>query len=370
MKIVFICGSLEPGRDGVGDYTRRLGIELVGQGHVVVLIAINDFHIKKDIVSNIDNGDGISILRLAPGKSYKERFARVKHRIDKFDPDWLSLQYVPFSFQKKGIPWNLDAQLEELGVGRKWHIMFHELWVGMDVESPVKHRILGIAQEYIAGKIIKRLAPKVIHTQSNLYRLYLERFGCKIEVLPLFSNIPVLHKSKNFKNDSVLTLVVFGMIQPGAPIMQFVNDLSIYRLKSNKKIKIQFIGRLGNELGTWVEAFQKENFNVHVLGEQGAENISEILSKADWGISSTPLYQIEKSGTVVAMREHQLPVYCVARSWKPRKIAQSIVQDLVKEYTPGELDFSLTADFKEQSNNLKKVSKVFSESLQYQKQYL
>lgn len=24
MTILFLCGSLEPGRDGVGDYTRRL----------------------------------------------------------------------------------------------------------------------------------------------------------------------------------------------------------------------------------------------------------------------------------------------------------------------------------------------------------
>jgi hypothetical protein len=24
IKILFICGSLEPGKDGVGDYTRRL----------------------------------------------------------------------------------------------------------------------------------------------------------------------------------------------------------------------------------------------------------------------------------------------------------------------------------------------------------
>ena len=32
MKIVFICGCLEPGKDGVGDYTRRLSAELIDHG--------------------------------------------------------------------------------------------------------------------------------------------------------------------------------------------------------------------------------------------------------------------------------------------------------------------------------------------------
>jgi hypothetical protein len=42
MKIVFVCGSVEIGRDGVGDYTRQLGLELLNQGHEVRIIGIND----------------------------------------------------------------------------------------------------------------------------------------------------------------------------------------------------------------------------------------------------------------------------------------------------------------------------------------
>ena len=29
MNLLFICGSLEPGKDGVGDYIRRLSSELL-----------------------------------------------------------------------------------------------------------------------------------------------------------------------------------------------------------------------------------------------------------------------------------------------------------------------------------------------------
>lgn len=32
MRLAFICVSLEPGRDGVGDYTRSLAAECIRQG--------------------------------------------------------------------------------------------------------------------------------------------------------------------------------------------------------------------------------------------------------------------------------------------------------------------------------------------------
>ena len=48
MKIAFLCGSLEPGFDGVGDYVRMLASEVIVQGHQAVIVAINDTHLKKE----------------------------------------------------------------------------------------------------------------------------------------------------------------------------------------------------------------------------------------------------------------------------------------------------------------------------------
>mgnify|MGYP003474349261 CR=1 FL=1 len=44
MKILFICGSLEPGKDGVGDYTRRFCGELLKMNYEVQILSINDLH--------------------------------------------------------------------------------------------------------------------------------------------------------------------------------------------------------------------------------------------------------------------------------------------------------------------------------------
>jgi hypothetical protein len=41
MKLLFITGCLEPGKDGVGDYTRELATECARRGHAVFLISLN-----------------------------------------------------------------------------------------------------------------------------------------------------------------------------------------------------------------------------------------------------------------------------------------------------------------------------------------
>lgn len=60
MNILFICGSIEMGKDGVGDYTRRLAGEFIRLGHKASIVAINDRFVKKlnydpilDVYTNI-----------------------------------------------------------------------------------------------------------------------------------------------------------------------------------------------------------------------------------------------------------------------------------------------------------------------------
>ena len=41
MRVTFICSSLEDGRDGVGDYTRRLAASVTRMGHAVQAMVLN-----------------------------------------------------------------------------------------------------------------------------------------------------------------------------------------------------------------------------------------------------------------------------------------------------------------------------------------
>ena len=39
-KLLFICGGLEPGKDGIGDYARRIARRLADYGHHSLLLSL------------------------------------------------------------------------------------------------------------------------------------------------------------------------------------------------------------------------------------------------------------------------------------------------------------------------------------------
>ena len=87
MRIAFLCGSLEPGRDGVGDYTRGLAEELQRQGHEVIIIALRDRFITQPVVSDGETSDdSIKILRLPSEFAWMAGIQQAKFAIDQFDP--------------------------------------------------------------------------------------------------------------------------------------------------------------------------------------------------------------------------------------------------------------------------------------------
>ncbi|WP_396187131.1 hypothetical protein, partial [Flavobacterium sp.] len=63
-----------------------------------------------------------------------------------------------------------------------------------------------------------------------------------------------------------------------------------------------------------------------VLGVQSEDVISQVLVNSDFGISTTPYFQTEKSGVYAAYREHQINTICVSREWTPTKGQYAIPQ--------------------------------------------
>lgn len=362
MKIVFICGGLEPGKDGVGDYTRRLAEELVKNDHQVLMISINDKFIEGSYPKQYELERSIvPALRLSEKISQSKRIKLAKHKIDVFDPDYLSLQYVPFSFHKKGLPFKFARRLSQLGKNRKWHIMFHELWVGMNKEASFKYKIWGAVQKKIIKDTIAVLNPVLIDTQSRYHKCQLENLGYKVKFLPLFSNFEVYYKKQNDTSKDTLKFLVFGSIHPGAPVESFANEVYRYGKKYQKKIRFIFLGRCLGDLENWVKVCENKQFEVKILGEQNPHKISKVLSTADFGVSSTPFYLHEKSGTIVAMKEHMLPILCVAKKYTPTiKVPHFPLE--ITEYKPNYLD--LTSDkCMGIQKTLENIAQEFSENL-------
>ncbi|MCW3094231.1 MAG: glycosyltransferase family 1 protein [Ferruginibacter sp.] len=351
MKITFLCGSLEPGRDGVGDYTRKLAIELIRNGHQVGIVALNDKHLKSKFngLQQLEGFD-IPVLRVASNEIPAKRFHQASSWIDDFGPDWLSLQFVPFSFHTKGLAFGLGKLLEGLGKEKRWHIMVHELWVGMEKGAPLKFVCWGWLQKQLIGSLFSRLQPAVVHTQTDLYMKMLAQMGFTVQHLPLFGNIekaridsengsaylPASGISKN------ISFVVFGGIHPGAPISQLAKELKFYGTTNNVKVEMRMIGRCGYEQESWKKACEAAGLLVKVLGEQSPEHISHVLTNSSFGISTTPTALIGKSGSVAAMQEHGLPVLCVSRLWQPRGFVDPKLPDGIMRYKEGQIQDFIT----------------------------
>lgn len=344
MNIIFMCGSLEPGRDGVGDYMRRLAAEIGGRGHSVSLLAINDKHITESL-QYTQEADGISMptLRITADLPTKVRFAHAKNWIDRFNADFISLQFVAFAFHPKGLSLSLNRNLKYLGKGRSWHIMFHELWVGMADDSNLKRICWGLIQRQLMKSLVVKLQPILVHTQTKLYQLQLATLDIKAAYLPLFSNIPVIKltnattTSNTLQAGSEISLVLFGGIHPGGLVQQFIAEAANIAKANSLHLILRIVGRGGTGQQHWVSMWESAGLGIELYGEQSPESISTILSSSSIGISTTPIALIEKSGSVAAMREHGLPVICVRERWKARGIMCITPPEGVAEYKLGNL---------------------------------
>jgi glycosyltransferase involved in cell wall biosynthesis len=307
-NIVFICGSLEQGFDGVGDYTRRLAGEVVRLGHTASILAINDNHIIKE-TEELQETDGVYIptLRLPQQLPGKTRLKIAEKFLIHKNPEWVSLQFVPYAFHRKGLPFGLARFLAKISNGNKWHIMFHELWVG---NENIKNKTISFFQKRLIKALFIRLKPSLIHTHLPIYFHQLESMGQVVSQLPLFSNIPVVHNSEE-KKAGYFTVGFFSQADSSISIRAFLKELNKELLDIGKEIQILFVG--GNEtkmrmIGDVMEEEACFKNKVKYTGYLLAEEVSKHLQICDLGITSLPLYTLGKSGSVAAFLAHGVPV--------------------------------------------------------------
>jgi hypothetical protein len=359
MKILFLCGSAEPGKDGVGDYTRRLCGELIRKGHYAQILSLCDkysevFVKQKHIIEMID----VVVYRIPIKLTFSRRLFLTQKIVNELIPDCISLQFVPYSFNPKGLPFWLPSFLKNINGEHKWHIMFHELWVGIETGVPLKYKCLGFLQKKIIQFIVNKINPNIIHTQSKIYEYYLSSIGIKAENLPLFGNIPVSAIKNHSSNQ--LVFVVFATIHDNAPFEGFIIDLKNDKEINLKNLKFVFIGRHGDKIVSWTKVLDFHNINYDLLGPQDDVKISQVLMNSDYGISTSPFKISDKSGVVAAMREHEISIICVAKNWNDRKNFAVLFNDII-QYKKGNL--SLVKSSTIINNSLSNVSSVFLKSI-------
>ncbi|MEO3407475.1 glycosyltransferase [Mucilaginibacter sp. CAU 1740] len=324
MKMVFICSSLEPGRDGVGDYVRRLACELIANNHRVIAIALQDSFLT-DIKNEEQEFNGIKlpVLRIPAQQSTAYRYGYLQTRLKFFKPNFISLQYVGFGFNKYGLPVDMLLNLRKATGEVKLHIMLHELWCGMAASAGYKEKVLGLSQKVFLKMLIANLKPHAIFTSVEPYRLYLKQIGVKASVIPIFGNIPttdtgsekdwqklietvnlsaIIHCPQNW-----LVLGFFGTTYNCPGLETMINQANNAAKQAGLKLGILAIG---NSRGVDVAELIKTLDGVVYwqTGPLSAGTLNRVLQLADIGVVTSPVDGINKSGAAVAWMERGIPV--------------------------------------------------------------
>jgi len=327
MHICFLSSSFEPGRDGVGDYTRDLAASCTAHGWSARLLALNDPHVVAPLgETQTARGIALQTLRLPASMPWRERIVSARDFLQQQPTDWVSLQFVCYGFHPKGLVIGLERHLMPLIGNRRLQVMLHELWIGASRGAGLRHQMVGSMQRWAVRSLIATLRPVVVHTSNSGYLHLLGKAGIGARILPLCGSIPII---ANVDEDWLEhELVRLGMPSTAAapaghwrcgffgtlPELWSPEPLFSYLAaaaeRSGRRVAVLSIGRLGPGEALWrdMQSRYAQRFGFARLGERTREEVSMFLQSIDFGLATTPWQLIGKSASTAAMLDHGLPV--------------------------------------------------------------
>ena len=322
MRLLFLCSSLEPGRDGVGDYTRSLAYECAQLGHTCALVALSDPHVSAPVEAA--EPGGLATLRLPANGDMESAVAFREH----FAPDWISLQLVAYGLHPKGLLFTATSRLHAVIGSTRLHLMLHELWLGNDAAPRLRHRAIGWLQKTSLRRMLATLRPAIVATTNPVYAALLQTIGVEAEIEPLFGNIPIALfeplpqpiAACHSPGKTWLGVFFGGLYREWKP-EPFFGRLGRAAEKAGRRVILAQLGHAGaegDEVWAELERNHASHFRFLKLGPQPARAISAVLQAADFGIAASPWTLIGKSGSAAVMLEHGLPVIVTRDDFQPR----------------------------------------------------
>ena len=337
MRVAILCTSTEPGRDGVGDYSIRLGTALVGDGHQVLVIAERDRAIAGMHAMRTER-DGVPVVRLPAAIAAEPRGCALAEALDAFSPDWVTLQFVCWGFADDGVLDPPPHALLRALAGRRVAIYCHELWLGLEKGASLRHRLWGWRQGRSIQRFLSLLKPAVVMTSNIAYSKVLETTGWQAQIIPLLSNIPLSREGReNFLSrlgqhagrplwdarSDVLLVVVFGAVFPEWKPQAALKWIGVEAARRNRRVVLVTAGRPSPQGEVLLARLPRElgdAITMVALGEVPSDVVSGLLQEADIGMPSSDWLLLDKSGVAAAMTAHGLPMLVVRHSASLRSL--------------------------------------------------
>src|SRR5262245_24223665 len=253
MRIAFLCGSFEPGRDGVGDYVAQHARGLTSLGHACQVVALADRYAQ---VWQAGAADGFELVRVPAAHWNAGDIAAAAAKVRRFAPDWVSLQMVSYAYEERGLLLRSPQRFAAFAGDARRHAMLHELWIGADAGCDFRERLVGAAQRSLLARLLRRWAAHLTHTSNPTYRELLARVGVRAQLLALPGNIPVVSTAPErarellvaragLSRERALLAGVFGALHPEWIEGPWLETLAAACKAQGRVLTLVHLGRAG-----------------------------------------------------------------------------------------------------------------------------
>jgi hypothetical protein len=334
LKIAFVTGCLEPGRDGVGDYVHTLAAACVRAGHEVRLLALAE---PRTVPSS---EEGLSVRRQTLAESRADGGRGARAWLDAFRPDWTSLHFVPYAFDSRGLfSAQIPALAHVLAAGARRHIFFHEIWIAFAQGAPWRERAVGFLQRRAMARLLRAVSPTAVQTSNGCYRRALTLLGYDATVLPIFGSVPWQADTTPAEIDGVgrgdLVCGMFGALHPNWAHDPFLADFATLAAARGQRAVLAAAGSLRQGAARFAQLAERWRGQITFveLGEHPPVQLAAIFARFDFAVTTSPYTLIGKSASAAALREHGLRVVVTNSGQRPRfRIAD-------QELSPGDDGF-------------------------------
>lgn len=240
MKIHIVVSALPPQMDGIGDYTANLSAELAKSANVTILTREGFAHAH------------IPHVRITPvfSVAHTTSIRRIVEVVAQDKPDWVLLQYNPFSYGRWGLNLHLPSAMSTLkrrSPGTRLALMVHERYV------PIINAKFAVMATWQRWQFVHlgRCADVIFFSTSGWAQEFsARRPGKPVVHLPVGSNIPCIPtRRKTIRAelgiaDSTFVVGLFGTAHPSR-LIGWVRDAACAIRQSGQDVLILYIGPHG-----------------------------------------------------------------------------------------------------------------------------
>ena len=318
MRIAIVSGAYPPDLDGIGDYTWNLARELAKAHQILVATSRG---------SAPGNSESVEVIQIFDPKHplhYRNSVAAVRV----WHPDWIVVQYNPFSYGRCGFcPW-LPLTLHKNCKGKSpphLAVMFHETYVPANHWKFMLMRFWQIPQFAAMCRLADAVFVSTIRWLPKIRRF---RKNPDAAVLPVGSNIPrsvmarvqsreILH----LPPDATI-LGVFGSAHPSR-LTDWIGAAAQKVHDSNPKAILLYVGKDGSELRT-----RNGSIPMVDLGVLPAHRVADAIRAMDVMLCPFSDGISARRGSALAALQNDIPIVSTIKAWSDEIFRENMEQSV------------------------------------------